>query len=420
MKMESQVDDWNRVNIAAPPFTTLLYSWNEDSEVLRNYLPIWKESFSCLNTFYNKGQYSNFFNECSILNGLTLFHKRHRKEKFYNLLLKIRKCVGRLKKGQIFRTVSKILQMVPVYENREGNVRLPTRQLFEYLLIRIFGIFQLLLTIDDLCLAVGKILIGNLKRGYDYKAALAFLPAVARLRVLTLYYAQHLAYLYDEVFPTLQYLKGRPRFSLSQSSSLSQELIDHCQYEKDEDTRSVTSQKIESGVLDIFVESKEMPLEVSDILSRFGEKFGFKVCSDDDKDDSSSDETHDTNYLKNVSGFTPKVEVSKKVMGLSEPQTKKELKLSEKEKDLISLLDILNDNLDENTTGSTLNSHEYNEKSESKTKSSLHVDSLMRSEDLGEIIDSNKTGNKKKKDKQKKRKISECEVSGKNAVEEKG
>ncbi|XP_068240811.1 uncharacterized protein [Palaemon carinicauda] len=110
--MESQLEDWNKIHIPSPPNVTLLYSWEEDGEVIHYCLPILEASFSSLGTYLSSANIT-LMREFKIFIGLLPYYQTTRKEKYHNLALKIKKCVKRINEVKIYHYLTMLSEMVP-------------------------------------------------------------------------------------------------------------------------------------------------------------------------------------------------------------------------------------------------------------------------------------------------------------------
>ncbi|XP_071522997.1 uncharacterized protein [Panulirus ornatus] len=222
------MDVWMKRELQRPPDYTLAYTVKERRSnvcvqallegVLRGHALLFdKEVSGC------------FKREAAILTASLFQNGRHRTEKFYKALKKVKKSSERwmeLNLSKILVTLSRLMPAVPLPHR---TIRMPSKQMFQYLLIRVLGGFHLLLSLDRYCRESAGYLMFKISSGHFFCAAMAFLSNVARLRALALDLCGLLSKLYDDIFPWISKLKGANVPELVLQESLPQSLSDYLQ-----------------------------------------------------------------------------------------------------------------------------------------------------------------------------------------------
>ncbi|ROT73739.1 hypothetical protein C7M84_007806 [Penaeus vannamei] len=228
------MDVWNKREIPRPPEYTLKYSAEEIRE--KNFdvcLQALLEAILCGHAALNHYEVIGCWRrEAAILSATLHQEIRHRKDKYFRILRKVNKTVQRWDELKIDEYLSILQSSTPKVPDWNKSVRVPSKQMYEYLLVRVFGGFRLLLCIEGYCREAAGYLVMKIRTGYFFNIASALLANVARIRALALDLAGQLAELYDAIYPLLDNLKGTSASSLFEKkdypSSLTTELSNYC------------------------------------------------------------------------------------------------------------------------------------------------------------------------------------------------
>lgn len=222
---------WNKRDLPRPPIYTIEYTGKERREsnfdvCVQSLL----EGILCGHAVLCDEEVSGcFFREVAILTVSLFQNGRHRSEKFYKALKKVEKCSERWKELNFEKILDDIRQLMPAISPSHRSLRMPSKQMFEYLLIKILGGFHLLLHMDGYCREAAGYLMSKISSGHFFSTAMAFLANVARLRVLVLDLSGQLAKLYDDIFPWIQQLKNSSAPGLATQGSIPLKLSDYLQ-----------------------------------------------------------------------------------------------------------------------------------------------------------------------------------------------
>lgn len=170
--------------------------------------------------------------EVAILTSSLYRNGRHRSEKFYRVLKKVEKSCARWQRLVVVEELDRLCHLMPRMVLERKTLRLPSKQMFEYLVSRLLGSFYLMLHLDGICREAASLLLCKIGTGHFFSTAVGFLANVARIRVLALDYAGQVAKIYDDILPQVRRLKGSDAPPLldtaSLPSSLSSLLQQHC------------------------------------------------------------------------------------------------------------------------------------------------------------------------------------------------
>jgi len=204
------MDFWNNKILKEPPKLTIEYNYDEMHKIqLTSSLQKLLKSLQIgLGDLSDEDVIKSFQLETALLKSIILQNIRHRTEKFYMVLKKVEKTCQRWKEIDINKVLNDVLQLMPDISSQARLLRIPSRQMFEYLLCRILGGVHLLLALDGYCLESASYLITKISSGHFFATAMVFLATVARIRVQSLYFAVRLAKLYDAIIDLVLELKG--------------------------------------------------------------------------------------------------------------------------------------------------------------------------------------------------------------------
>ncbi|KAG0724171.1 hypothetical protein GWK47_041201 [Chionoecetes opilio] len=170
--------------------------------------------------------------EVAIISALLYRNGRHRTEKFYRVMRKVEKCCARWQQLGLVREVERLGHLMPRVVLEHKTLRLPSKQMFEYLVARLFGAYHLMLHLDGICREAAGLLLFKISTGHFFSTAATFLSNVARIRVLAVDFAGQVAKIYDDILPQMNHLKGSEAPPLldtdSLPSSMSSLLQKHC------------------------------------------------------------------------------------------------------------------------------------------------------------------------------------------------
>ncbi|XP_042237756.1 uncharacterized protein LOC121876607 isoform X1 [Homarus americanus] len=219
---------WNKREISRPPDYSIKYTQEErrldNFDVCAQSL---LEGVLCGHAVLCDTEVSGCFQrEAAILTATLFQNGRHRTEKFYRVLKRVEKCSERWKELNLRENLDNLRQMMPTIPPAQRPIRMPSKQMFEYLLIRVLGGFHLLLSLDGYCREASGYLMSKISSGHFFSTAMVFLANVARIRALALDLSGQLAKLYDDIFPWVQQLKGGSVPGVVTQGSLPQALTD--------------------------------------------------------------------------------------------------------------------------------------------------------------------------------------------------
>lgn len=263
MYYSAVMDFWNDKNLKEPPKLTIEYNYDAVLNVkLTSSLQNLLKSLQCgLDDLSDEDVIKSFQIETALLKTVILQNIRHRTEKFFMVLKKVEKTCQRWKQIGLNKVLSNILELMPDISSQARILRIPSRQMFEYLLCRVLGGFHLLLALDGYCLESARYLMSKISSGHFFATAMVFLATVARIRVQSLYFASRLAKLYDAIFVLVPDLAGSTVKWLPTEVilpySLSTIIRQHCEAQN--------KHKLEPCKKDKIKESKE----VTSVLSLF-------------------------------------------------------------------------------------------------------------------------------------------------------
>ncbi|KAK7084806.1 hypothetical protein SK128_024824 [Halocaridina rubra] len=280
---------WNNIEIARPPTTTIEYTVDEcKSRCTDDCITALRSGLACIEgTLYKKSHIECLNLEVKILRHYLNYMRQLRVDKYYGLLRKILKCVHRWNELRLNDYAAIILKTMPASKEEFRSIRLPSRQMLEYMMMRIYGAFQLFLTIETSCREALPYILHKIYICYSYWTAMVFLAIIARLRVLSLNFALHLAKLYDDMHPWIQYLKDSRIccFTAEYSSSLLTILNKHCDSAKT--FRRISKRKdsaefaCESSILNIFYGNETSLENINQILSEMTGKIFYGKLADE-------------------------------------------------------------------------------------------------------------------------------------------
>merc|ERR1739838_103299 len=266
---------WNVKNLKGPPNLTIKYNKDEGINAkLNSSLQNLLKSMRCgLDALSDGDVIKSFRLENAVLKTTILQNIRHRTEKFFKVLKKVEKTCERWQELHLEGDLKKILQLMPDISSQENEriLRIPSRQMLEYLVCRILGGFHLLLALDGYCLESARYLTSKISSGHFFATAMIFLATVARIRVLALDFAGQLAKLYDKIFPLLSDLKGSAvewlPIGVTLPNALSPILRQHCMHQnkhklKHHEKEKVKESKEVKGILSLFKNDLEDCREV--------------------------------------------------------------------------------------------------------------------------------------------------------------
>ncbi|XP_037793588.1 uncharacterized protein LOC119589085 [Penaeus monodon] len=243
------MDVWNKRQIPRPPEYTLKYTAEEIREKSFDVcLQALLEAILCGHAALNHYEVIGCWKREAAILSTTLHQEiRHRKDKYFRILRKVNKTIQRWDELKIDEYLSVLQSLTPNVPDWNKSVRVPSKQMYEYLLVRVFGGFRLLLCIEGYCREAAGYLVMKMKTGYFFNIASAFIATVARIRALSLDLAGQLAELYDAIYPLLDNLKGTSASSLFEKkdhpSSLTTELMNYVKSLKMTDEDSARTSK---------------------------------------------------------------------------------------------------------------------------------------------------------------------------------
>nr|XP_045611004.1 uncharacterized protein LOC123766150 [Procambarus clarkii] len=222
---------WNRREVVRPPSCTLRYTSKErQRENFDMCVQALLEGILCGHAVLCDKEVSwSFLREVAILTTSLFQNGRHRTEKFYKALKKVEKCSERWKEFNLGEILVDLRQLMPAIPPTHKCVRMPSKQMFDYLLIKILGGFHLLLGLDGYCREAAGYLVSKISSGHFFSTAMAFLANVARIRALALDLSGQLAKVYDDIFPWIEHLKSSSTPCLAIKGSLPSKLSDSLQ-----------------------------------------------------------------------------------------------------------------------------------------------------------------------------------------------
>lgn len=161
-----------------------------------------------------------FQKEVGILTASLYRNGRHRTEKFYRVLRKVEKTCGRWQQLGMAEELTRLCHLMPPVIVPSRSFRLPSKQMFEYVLVRLLGGYHLMLHLDSVCKEAAALLMAKIRTGHFFSTAVAFLSVVARIRALALDCAGQVAEIYDEILPLVSHLKASKAPSLVDTVTL--------------------------------------------------------------------------------------------------------------------------------------------------------------------------------------------------------
>ncbi|XP_063871570.1 uncharacterized protein LOC135106473 isoform X1 [Scylla paramamosain] len=201
---------WEKREVPRPPEYTIGYS---SEELVQNNLrtcvrPLLNGISKGHLALDNKRVSTCLRKEVGILTASLYRNGRHRTEKFYRVLKKVEKSCTRWQKLDVVEELERLCHLMPRMVLECRTLRLPSKQMFEYLLVRLMGSYHLMLHIDRICREAAILLLSKIATGHFFSTAVAFLSNMARIRVLAMDYAGQVAKIYDNILPHVKHLKG--------------------------------------------------------------------------------------------------------------------------------------------------------------------------------------------------------------------
>ncbi|KAK4314142.1 hypothetical protein Pmani_014561 [Petrolisthes manimaculis] len=212
---------WNNLEIPSPPEYTIEYSPKERAKrKLDVYTQALLESLERGYALLSGEVINSIQSEFAVLAASLYQNGRFRPEKFFGALKKIQKCGNHWQQLNLASIMDRVHRLMPSILLNRRAVRLPSRQMFVYLVVRILGGYHLLQKLDDYCKEAGVYLMVKIKSGHFFCPAMAFLANAARIRALAVDLCGQLISLYNTIFPCLQQLKSSDAPELVSLSSL--------------------------------------------------------------------------------------------------------------------------------------------------------------------------------------------------------
>lgn len=215
---------WNKKSIDSPPFITLEYTKQEYEKLFKNttFNVLFTNQLELLNRLFSTSK-NQFLEEKSILDKLIYKNwNALRKEKSLQNMRKLKRILNSfvdLKLDSLIETISMLSnKSVP----NQTNVCIPSRGVYEYLLVRLFASFNLLqYSVDLIRSKIFFYLIKQIKNAVFLSNNIVYMSTIARLYCFIRKYKQQICFLYNslreyiELFKSSQ-VKWSEEFSLDQ------------------------------------------------------------------------------------------------------------------------------------------------------------------------------------------------------------
>ncbi|XP_045125883.1 uncharacterized protein LOC123513093 isoform X2 [Portunus trituberculatus] len=201
---------WEKREVPRPPEYTIEYSLKElkQNNLGKCVRPLLDGISRGHTALIDQRVSASLRREVGILTALLYRNGRHRTEKFYRVLKKVEKNCARWQKLDVVEELDRLCQLMPRMILERKTVRLPSKQMFEYLLARLLGSYHFMLHLDGICKEAATLLLSKIATGHFFSTAVAFLSNVARIRILALDYGGQVAKIYDDILPKVILLKG--------------------------------------------------------------------------------------------------------------------------------------------------------------------------------------------------------------------
>lgn len=173
-----QINLWNLKSIDSPPYVRLEYSYANERETIKKLNLLQNQIKNLIDTFKNDEK--AFKLEMNLLDKIIYKNwNALRKEKTLNLMKKLQKLIGNFDSLNLTKLLSNF-----DYENVNQKFYYPTKEIYEYTLLRLYSALSLLNYSTNLCINLYKFIGSSLRRSVFTPNNIIFLSITSRIYVL--------------------------------------------------------------------------------------------------------------------------------------------------------------------------------------------------------------------------------------------
>ncbi|XP_064622184.1 uncharacterized protein LOC135484537 [Lineus longissimus] len=247
---------WNKRTLPPPP--TLTYAASKDVNTTR-FLAHMSTAMGTLK------QSSALSNEYAVLDRLLYkFNNQLRKEKVIQTMKMIKQALKRIAEMDMKAEFEKF------YDSKQRTdglkIDLPSKQMLQYLLVRLMGYAKLLIRVGHCCQEAYIYCMQKLGRGDLVRQMLLFASVTSRLWVLSQALGLHAISWYKDLYGYLEILEGPQVDWLPPKETLPPDLHDWLEIGKD-----LGEPKVHTGVYNLGLSDKSK-VNLDDLLSKFSEE----------------------------------------------------------------------------------------------------------------------------------------------------
>lgn len=213
MTKANDLNLWNLKIIDPPPFVTLNYTQNEFNDLFKstNFRFLFKSSLEKLQLLLETGQHF-FLSEKQILEKLIFKNWNSlRKEKSLQYMKKLKRLLNdyvNLKFNYLIETINILSRSLDKSEIHRPRISLPSREVFEYLLTRLYTVLNIFdhiifLIRNKICFYIIK----NIKNGIFLSNNLLYLSNIARIYSIIKKYQINSKFLYNSLRENISFIK---------------------------------------------------------------------------------------------------------------------------------------------------------------------------------------------------------------------
>ncbi|XP_013142530.1 PREDICTED: uncharacterized protein C3orf17 [Papilio polytes] len=193
------LEPWNNKNLLPPPVQTCFCAEYIDSRYLKQ---------ACTNSVNILSKQSPLHNESALLSRfLYKYDKKFRNDIGYRIFKKINTTLRRYLMLNIIRDIENFSSALP--DETETDKYLPTRQMLQYVLVRLVSFSKLMLRISVCCKQAAVFYLDRIKRGESHWMSLMPYALLSRIWSLSNVLLQHSCGWYAQMYPFLENLQSK-------------------------------------------------------------------------------------------------------------------------------------------------------------------------------------------------------------------
>ncbi|XP_013176442.1 PREDICTED: uncharacterized protein C3orf17 isoform X1 [Papilio xuthus] len=194
------LEPWNNRNLLPPPVQTCYCDEKIDTRYLKQ---------ACTNAVNILSKQSPLHNESALLSRFIYkYDKKFRNDIGYRIFKKINTTLRRYLMLNVMKDIENFASVLPI----ETDEYLPTRQMLQYVLVRLVSFSKLMLRISVCCKQAAIFYLDRVKRGESHWMSLMPYALLSRIWSLSNVLLQHSCSWYAQMYPFLEnlQLKGLP------------------------------------------------------------------------------------------------------------------------------------------------------------------------------------------------------------------